>query len=93
MEKRPVEFNLVEWLILTDLVKASPKKYEDKGYKGSDVYNLEELAMGCGGPLWDVGPTERKQRAALVTKLEGYIGEGHRYIEFRPFDDGGDATG
>jgi len=40
------------------------------------VYNLEELAKGCGGPLFDVGPTERKQRAALVTKLEGYIGEG-----------------
>ena len=87
MEKRPVKFDLFEWMILIDLIQENQKKYQDKGYKGTDVYNLEELAKGCGGPLFDVGPTERKQRAALVTKLEGYIGEGHRYIEFRPFED------
>lgn len=78
---------------MTDLVKADPTKYQDKDHKGSDLYNLEELAIGCGKPLWEVALTESENRAALVTKLKKFTDEGHRYIEFRPFDDEGGATG
>ncbi len=93
MEKRPVKFDLVEWMILTDLIKARPKKYQDKDHKGSNLYNLKKLNGGCGVRVGLSGEAGRAQYVLLVTKLEGYIGEGHRYIEFRPFDDEGDATG
>jgi len=93
MDKRPVEFNLAEWLILTDLVKAIPRRYQDKDHKGSDLFNIEKLAIGCGGSFFDVGPTESKQRAALVTKLKRLTDEGYRHIEFRPFDGPDDVTG
>ena len=91
MEKRPVEFNLFEWLILTDLVKATPRKYQDKDHKGTDVYNLIKLRQGCTNPFWDVGQTERKQRGSLNTKLKKYTDDGYRFIEFKPFDDQGDS--
>ncbi len=87
MEKRPVKFDLFEWMILIDLIQENQKKYQDKGYKGTDVYNLIKLRQGCTNPFWDVGRTERKQRASLNTKLKKYTDDGYRYIEFRPFED------
>ena len=37
MGKQPVEFDLYEWMVLTDLIKATPD------HKGSDVYGLSKL--------------------------------------------------
>jgi hypothetical protein len=91
MEKRPVKIDLVEWMILTDLIKARPKKYQDKDHKGSDVYDLSKLAEDCGKPIWDVGPTERARRVSLVTKLEEWSKDGYRSIEFKPFEDREDS--
>ena len=94
MEKRPVTLDLSDWVILTDLVKATPRKYQDKGYKGSDVYNLFKLTKGCASQVEldeETDRVHRAQRASLVTKLKGYMDEGHRYVEFKPFEDQEDS--
>ena len=93
MDKRPVKFNLAEWLILTDLVRANPRKFQDKDHKGTDVYSLSKLKRGCSKqvPL-DNSPKDRQLRS-LVTKLEGYTKEGHRYVEFKSFDGPDDGGG
>ena len=91
MEKRPVTLDLSDWVILTDLIKARPKKYQDKDHKGTDVYNLLKLTIACASPLWDDTATDREHRVPLVTRLEKYEGEGYRFIEFKPFDDQGDS--
>ena len=91
MEKRPVKFDLFEWLILTDLVKATPRKYQDKGHKGTDVYNISKLNADCASPVKLDGTTEDKRRRALVTKLEEWSKDGYRFIEFRPFENREDS--
>ena len=91
MEKRPVKFDLFEWLILTDLVKADREKYQDKDHKGSDVYNISKLNADCASQVMLDGTTEDARRRALVAKLKEYEDEGYRYIEFRPFEDQEDA--
>ena len=91
MEKRPVKFDLYEWMVLTDLIMARPKKYQDKDHKGSDVYNLLELAIDCGSPVELDGREDDAPRASLVKKLVKYLDDGYRYIEFRPFDDRGNS--
>ena len=91
MEKRPVKFDLFEWMILIDLIQENQIKYQDKGYKGTDVYNLLKLTIACASPLWDGTATDRKHRVPLVTRLEKYEGEGYRFIEFKPFEDREDS--
>ena len=93
MDKRPVTFDLAEWLILTDLVKSAPARFQDKDHKGTDLYSLDKLTRGCSAqvPL-DNSPKDRQLRS-LVTKLEGYTKEGHRYVEFKPFDGPDDGGG
>ena len=91
MEKQPVTLDLSDWVILTDLIKARPKKYQGKGHKGSDVYNLEELAIDCGSPVELDGREDDAPRASLVKKLVKYLDDGYRYIEFKPFDDRGNS--
>ena len=87
MGKQPVKFDLYEWMVLTDLIMARPKKYQGKGHKGSDVYNISKLNADCASPVKLDGTTEDKRRRALVAKLKEYEDEGYRYIEFRPFED------
>jgi hypothetical protein len=91
MEKRPVKFDLVEWMVLTDLIRARPKKYQDKDHKGTDVYNISKLNADCASPVKLDGTTEDKRRRALVTKLRKWRNDGYRYIEFKPFENREDS--
>jgi hypothetical protein len=94
MEKRPVTLGLSDWVILTDLIKARPKKYQDRDHKGTDVYSLWKLMGGCARQVKLDEKTDRVHRAhcaSLVTKLKRYIDEGHKYVEFKPFEDQEDS--
>ena len=91
MEKRPVKFDLFEWMILIDLIQENQKKYQDKGYKGTDVYNLLELSIACGSPFALDGREDDAPRASLVKKLVKYLDDGYLYIEIKPFEDQDDS--
>ena len=85
MGKQPVEFDLYEWMVLTDLIKATPD------HKGSDVYGLLKLTKGCSSQVMLDGTTEDARRRSLVDKLDKWWKDGYRYIEFKPFEDQEDS--
>ena len=85
MKKLPITLDLFDWVILTDLIKGNPKKYQDKEHKGTDVYDLLKLRKGCAKQIFLDGRPTEEAHLDLVTKLSKYEKDGYTYIEFKPF--------